>query len=129
MTGSRFAFQATVSRVTRWALAPEMLSAPGLPGALVIVGEPLVTKTMSPNSDFLKRMSGPGSLSEPLWTMMQIEPTGQFPATPGFRSTRKPAPRTGSVPTGSSGTPQEVSVTWSPQVCSPHPVYVLSLRV
>ena len=122
VTGSRSEVQASVSRVRRWALAPSMEMAPGLRGAEVSCAEPLVTKTMLPRAAFVKLWSGPGSFSLALWTMMQMEPGGQFPARPAFRSTRKPAPRSASVPTGTSGVPQLVSVTWSPQVCSPQPL-------
>ena len=79
MTGSRSEVQASVSRVRRWALAPSMEMAPGLRGALVSCAEPLVTKTMLPRAALVKLMSGPGSFSLALWTMMQMEPGGQFP--------------------------------------------------
>ena len=122
VAGSRFAIQASVSRVTRWALAPSMEMAPGFRGALVIWEEPLVMKTMLPRAARVKLMSGPGSFSLALWTMKQMEPGGQLPARPGFRSTRKPAPMSGSVPAGWIGVPHWVSTTWSPQVWRPQPV-------
>ena len=100
-----------------------MVTPPGGIGAEEIALDPLTTKTMFPCTLVCHAvMSGPGSLVSALWTMKQMWPGGQFPgALPGFKSIRKPAPRSGSIPAGVSGEPQDVPVTWSPHRCRPHP--------